>query len=141
MTRRFSIVLFLIVMFAGCVYDYPVLPDKFSAIQKQTFDRACTGSCHAGSLSSTNGFLLLNQDSAYSQLFYTHIRQNTVRILQYPALVVPFHPDSSYLIFKLTLPENNDSDGYYMPNNNTGHIPQNEIDAIISWIKRGAPND
>ena len=131
-------------MYAGCVYNYPVLSDKFSAIQKQVFNKRCLGACHTGDLSDPSppkAQLPLQSDSAYSQLLYNHILQDSARVSQYPALVVPFHPESSYLVFKLTLPENNDVDGDYMPNNNTGHLPQEQIDAVISWIKRGAPKD
>ena len=128
-----------VLIYSGCVYDYPVLSDKFSAIQKQTLTPRCSAaSCHGD---GTNGpYLVLLPDSSYTQLLY-HIIQNTTKISQYPRLVVPFHPDSSYLVYKLTLPQNNDVDGAYMPNDNRGHLPQDQIDAIISWIKRGAPND
>ena len=59
----------------------------------------------------------------------------------FSALVVPGNPDSSFLVYKLTKATGEVQYGALMPNNNTGQIPQNQIDAIIRWIKRGAPND
>jgi hypothetical protein len=136
---------YIIIVFLGCAYDVQPLSDKFSDIQKNTLTPYCTASgCHTGDLSNSippAAQLSLEPDSAYNQLLYNHPIQNFVAAGKYRALVVPFKPDSSYLLFKLTLAVTNDSDGAYMPNNNTGHIPQAQIDAITSWIKKGAPND
>lgn len=131
----------LAMLFAGCggsTDPLPILSDKFFAIQKQTLSQTCaSGSCHGD---GTKGpFLWLTPDSAYNQLLFSHPIENDEGAKKYKALVVPFKPDSSFLVVKITNPT--PLEGALMPNNNTGRLPQNQIDAIISWIKRGAPND
>ena len=127
-------------LFAGCTHDsfpLPVLSDKFSDIQKQTFDRSCNGGgCHDAG--TQKAFLCLAPDSSYNQLRFHQIQ--TIG-KAFSALVVPGNPDSSFLVFKLVKANGSVDYGTLMPNNNTGSLPQNQIDAIISWIRRGAPND
>ena len=134
----------LIFLFAGCgdtSAPLPVLSDKFSDIQKQTLDRSCaTAGCH---LDGTKGpFLWLNRDSAYNQLLFTHRIENDEARKKYRALVVPGQPDSSFLFEKIADPNLsiNNPLGERMPQRKSP-LPQNEIDAIKNWIKRGAPND
>lgn len=118
----------------------PVLSDKFADIQKQTLDKSCGYSpCHAGQ-PKAEAFLWLDHDSAYNQLLFNHKIQDNQVAKEFRSLVVPFKPDSSYLIFKLTLPAQSNLYGDPMPSRRS-KLPQNQIDAIISWIKRGAPND
>ncbi len=145
MLMRFPFVWIIILLCVSCTYDYlpsPVLSDKFSDIQKQTFNISCAYSgCHDSS--QTAGALLsLVADSAYNQLLYTHPIQNFIGAAQYKALVVPGKPDSSFLVEKLTDPalNPNNPEGDRMPSR-LNALPQNQIDAIISWIRRGAPND
>ena len=138
--RRFFVIVFaLIFIYAGCVYNYPLLSDKFSAIQKQTLTPRCSSpSCHGD---GTKGpFLWLKPDSSYNQLLYNHpVDNDSAKSLNYKVLVVPYKPDSSFLVTKITL-EGKNGFGELMPQR--GHrLPQEQIDAIISWIKRGAPND
>ncbi len=139
MRRGSVIILFFLLTYAGCVYDYPVLSDKFSAIQKQTLSAHCSSSsCHGD---GTKGpFLWLRADSAYNQLLFNHqISNDSARSLNFRVLVVPYKPESSFLVTKLTLDESNGF-GELMPSRHE-RLPQAQIDAIISWIKRGAPND
>lgn len=140
------IVFVSVLIYSGCVYDYPVLSDKFSAIQKQTLNKHCLGACHVGDIrdpvSQPLALLSLQADSAYQQLLFNHPVYNQLAIdKHFIALVVPYKPDSSFLVTKITLnaPEP-DGFGDPMPSRNE-HLPQNQIDAIISWINRGAPND
>ncbi len=127
--------------YAGCVYNYPVLSDKFSAIEKQTLSSHCaSSSCHGD---GTKGpFLWLKADSAYNQLLFNHeITNDSARSLNYKVLVVPYKPEASFLVTKITLEQTNGNGfGELMPSRHD-RLPQDQIDAIISWIKRGAPND
>jgi hypothetical protein len=145
MVKRFQLALCMILFLIGCTYDYvglPVLSDKFSDIQKQTFNKSCAYSgCHDSS-QMPGALLSLVADSAYNQLLYTHPIQNSVGAAKYKALVVPGSPDSSFLVEKLVDPllSPDSLEGDRMPSRKNV-LPQNEIDAIISWIRRGAPND
>jgi hypothetical protein len=132
------------VLIAGCggsTAPLPVLSDKFVDIQKQTFEKTCIGGCHSGDQASA--LLWLDHDSAYNQLLFNHEIQCNGTAFKH--LVVPGNPDSSFLVYKITKAPTSQSAnldyGVLMPNNNTGKLPQNQIDAIISWIKRGAPKD
>ena len=137
----FSIVVISFV-FLGCgsaTDPLPILSDKFSDIQKQTLDKSCGyAPCHAAQ--KAEAFLWLDKDSAYKQLLFNHAIQDNQVAKLYKSLVVPFKPDSSYLVFKLTLGSQSNLYGDHMPSRKS-KLPQNEIDAIISWIKRGAAND
>lgn len=114
----------------------PVLSDKFSDIQKRLITPTCgVSGCHGGDFPSA--LLDLTADSAYKSLM-THEIQNSVAIEKYRALVVPGKPDSSFLYIKITNPVAGEGDR--MPQR-LDKLPQNEIDAIRSWISRGAPND
>ncbi|MFI5263561.1 MAG: hypothetical protein ACHQM6_03500 [Candidatus Kapaibacterium sp.] len=130
----------VIVILAGCSHAIDALPplsDKFSDIQQQTFNRSCNGpSCHDAI--TQKSLLCLAPDSSYNQLMHHVVQQNGKA---FSKLVIPGNPDSSFLVYKLTKATGDVLYGALMPNNNTGQIPQNQIDAIISWIRRGAPND
>src|SRR5579872_3640431 len=144
MVMRIFFIWSIILLYAGCTYDHlslPVLSDKFSDIQKQTLTPSCAyAGCHDSS-QMPGALLSLVADSAYNQLLYTHPIQNSVGVMKYRALVVPGYPDSSFLVEKLidqTLSPDN-LEGDRMPSR-LNALPQNQIDAIISWIRRGAPN-
>ncbi|MDP4221015.1 MAG: hypothetical protein Q8916_01080 [Bacteroidota bacterium] len=127
------------ILYAGCsspTTPLPVLSDKFSDIQTQTFNKSCAkGGCHDAN--SQQALLCLTTDSCYSQLMHHQIQAIGKK---YRALVVPGFPDSSFLVYKLTTNQTTIDYGEAMPQR-LNHLPQNQIDAIISWIKRGAPND
>ena len=113
-----------------------VLSDKFADIQKQTLNGSCArSSCHVGS--SPKALLNLEMGKAYSQLMNNPI-QNDAALKRYSRLVVPFKPDSSFLYIKLTNPKADE--GELMPQR-LGTLSKEEIEAIKSWITRGAPND
>ncbi|MEI8135404.1 MAG: hypothetical protein WCH46_10110 [bacterium] len=59
---------------------------------------------------------------------------------KFQKLVIPGNPDSSFLYYKITTSTNTIEYGERMPSRLTA-IAQNQIDAIKSWILRGAPND
>jgi hypothetical protein len=140
MLKTYQIVCGIVLLSMGCTYDHfalPVLSDKFSDIQKQTFNARCNGGgCHDAS--TQKALLCLAPDSSYNQLMTHVIQQNGTA---FKSLVVPHNPDSSFLVYKLTKATGDFEYGALMPNDNTGSLPQNQIDAIISWINRGAPND
>lgn len=141
----FAAVISLVSIECGSSTDpLPVLSDKFSDIQSRTLDRSCAYTdCHIGDYSDSDfpkAFLSLQRDSSYNQLLFNHKIQDDQVAKEFKALVVPFEPDSSYLIFKLRLPGQSNLYGDPMPSRQSS-LPSNEIDAIISWIRRGAPND
>lgn len=114
----------------------PVLSDKFTDIQARIITPTyAAGGCHSGSFPAA--LLDLTQDSAYKSLLQRKI-QNSVGVEKYKALVVPFEPDSSFMYIKITDPTT--LEGERMPHRES-KLAQNEIDAIRSWILRGAPND
>lgn len=125
----------------GCNNSNPVqqtpLSDKFSAIQARLLTPTCAASgCHSGSFPAA--LLNLEAPNAYASLRNNPI-QNSVAVEMYKGLVVPGKPDSSFLCMKVmgTLTT---GEGERMPQR-LNKLPQNEIDAIVSWIARGAPND
>src|SRR5882672_8508985 len=105
MLIRIHVLWGLIAIFTGCTHEpipLPVLPDKFSDIQKQTLNPSCAyGACHDNS--SAKSLLSLEADSSFNQLLYNHVIQADTPRSKFKALVVPFEPNSSYLLYKLTL--------------------------------------
>jgi len=141
----FGYVAIALLVFVGCggnTGPLPVLSDKFHDIQAQTFDKSCIGSgCHDAATAMQKLIPCLLADSSYFDLCNNKIQANQGGPITFKKLVVPYQPDSSFLVYKLTQANGSPEYGALMPNNNTGKLPQNQIDAIISWIKRGAPND
>ena len=137
---------FIVLIIAGCVYTVqplPVLSDKFYDIQQRTFNKSCVSACHDGDIGNIvppKALLSLQADSAYNQLLFNHKIQSDIVAEQFKGLVVPGDPDASYLVYKLKLKTSSILYGDPMPSRKES-IPQNEIDAIVSWIKRGAPRD
>jgi hypothetical protein len=128
------------IIYFSCTYTVEPLPDKFSDIQKRTLDKYCAYSgCHFGDITEAQALLSLQSDSSYNQLLGSHDIQNDSALKKFRVLVVPYYPDSSFLVTKITLLATNGY-GDPMPSRQQ-HLPQNQIDAIISWIKRGAPKD
>ena len=127
--------------FGGCgnsTSTQPVLSSKFSDIQKQTFSGSCAiGGCHDAA--SQKSLLCLTKDSCYSQLM-----DHTIQALQgtrkFTKLVYPGKPDSSFLVYKLTISQTTTEYGSPMPQG-FKPLPQNQIDAIRTWIANGAQND
>lgn len=112
-----------------------MLSDKFHDIQSRLLTPSCAYSgCHDG---NHPPYLSLQTGLAYNNLLHAKV-QNSVADTIYKALVVPGEPDSSFLYIKITAPIAGEGDR--MPDRLT-KLPQNEIDAIRSWIARGAPND
>jgi hypothetical protein len=137
---KYSIfVCFIAVFFMGCSEDggtVTPLSDKFSDIQKRTFDKTCnSSSCHGGSF--PKALLDLTTVNSYNELLSSKI-QNTSAEIRYPGLVVPGKPDSSFLYIKVKGPRSDE--GAQMPERLSA-LPSAEIEAIRSWIQRGAPND
>jgi len=112
------------------------LDDKFSAIQARVLTPSCANSsCHGGS--SPKALLDLTAGNSYNELLGSSI-QNTAAKNRYPGLVVPGKPDSSFLYIKVKGPRSDE--GAQMPERLSA-LPAAEIEAIRSWIQRGAPND
>jgi hypothetical protein len=97
--------LFFALFFAGCggsTEPPKVFSSRFSDIQVQTFNGSCaTSGCHDASV-QPQALLCLTSDSCYSQLM-THEIQAIQGAQKFTRLVVPGSPDSSFLMYKLTL--------------------------------------
>ncbi len=135
---KFVMILAMIVSLYGCSETTTVtpLPDKFSDIQTRTFDKNCnSSSCHGGTF--PKALLDLRPDSSYNELLGS-FSQNTAAKSRYPRLVVPGKPDSSFLYIKVKGPRSDE--GAQMPERLSA-LPAAEIEAIRTWILRGAPND
>src|ERR1051325_5327029 len=116
----------------------PVLSSKFSDIQKQTFTISCAyGGCHDAL--SQKALLCLTRDSCYNQLM-NHSIQALQGSRRFTKLVYAGNADSSFLIYKLTLPSSSVAYGDPMPQR-LPKLPQNQIDAIVKWINDGAQNN
>lgn len=137
--KQCIVVCFIAFFFIGCSNDGGTstpLPDKFSDIQTRTFDKSCNNSsCHGGSF--PKALLDLTSAKSYEQLLGNQI-QNSAAKTRYRALVVPGKPDSSFLYLKVKGPRSDE--GAQMPERLSA-LPPAEIEAIRSWILRGAPND
>jgi hypothetical protein len=137
------LILISLLLYIGCDNSSdsgsePVLSSKFSDIQKQTFNKSCAnGGCHDAVKQSA--LLCLTQDSCYSQLMNHSIQASQGAAKNFTHLVVPGKPDSSFLIYKLTLSGFTVQYGDRMPYQSS--LPQNQIDAIVKWINDGAKND
>jgi len=129
------------IFFAGCGNPPgppPVLSSKFSDIQQQTFNKSCAiGGCHDAG--TQKALLCLTQDSCYNQLM-NHPIQAIQGTRKFTKLVSPGNPDSSFLVYKLTITQTTIEYGTLMPQG-FPPLPQNQIDAIKTWISNGAKND
>src|SRR5437763_4851716 len=106
----FVFILFLFV-YSGCggsgtnpPQGGDTLSNKFSDIQKTTFNTSCStnsASCHGDSTAKSG--LDLQAGVAYYQLMH-HVISENVSGTKYKRLVVPGFSDSSFLIEKLTDP-------------------------------------
>src|SRR4249920_559906 len=132
--------LLLTILFAGCggsTDPQPVLPSKFSDIQQQTFNKTCSiGGCHDAT--AQKSLLCLTGDSCYIQLM-NHQIQAFQGARKFTKLVVPGKPDSSFLLYKLTITQTSVEYGTPMPQGYPS-LPQNQINAIRTWIADGAKN-
>ncbi len=132
----------LCLSFTGCAYDHLSeitipLSDKFSDIQERVISKTCAISgCH--SQEDQKALLSLVDSVSYRNLL-NHKIENEEAVLLYRALVVPGKPDSSFLYQKIAgRPPVNQ--GEQMPQR-LNPLSQSDINAIKSWILRGAPND
>ena len=112
------------------------IPDTtFSSIQKAVFHESCSApSCHG---SGAKGGLSLLAGESYTQLAGV---PSTLDKKNFPPFlrVKPGHPDSSFLLVKLTAPDS--SQGEIMPKG-SDRLSRSQIDAIRRWILAGAPNN
>ncbi len=141
-SKQLLAIVFVCVSITGCYYDHLAetttpLPDKFSDIQARVISQTCAISgCH--NQADQKSLLSLDDSVSYRNLL-THKIENEEAVLLFRALVVPGKPDSSFLYTKIAgRPPINQ--GEQMPQR-LNPLPQAEIDAIKSWILRGAPND
>jgi hypothetical protein len=115
----------------------PAIEPKLSVIQVQIFERGCNYSqCHGAGPSEEA--LELAAGKAYEELI-NKVAQNAAARSEGRKLVVPGKPEESFLVTKLRLPLD-EKYGVVMPRG-TGGVKQNEYNAIVEWIRRGALND
>jgi hypothetical protein len=141
--RRRSLVLFagaaLAAAACGTPKDLPTAPDggtpdptaTLSRLQAEIFSPTCAlAGCHASAAPQLG--LDLAPGRTYSNVV-------SVRSAQAGNLnrIEPFNPDSSYLVWKIRGdPGITDS---RMPQGGT--LSAEEIQLIVDWVRRGAPND
>ena len=126
---------------AGCgnPKDLPTAPDggtpdptaTLSRAQAEVFSPRCaTAGCHASAAPQLG--LDLSPGRTYSMVV-------GVRSVQAGSLnrVEPFNPDSSYLIWKIR--GDAGITGSRMPQG--GQLTADEIQLLVDWVRRGAPND
>jgi len=116
----------------------------FSDIQKNIFTQSCAtgGNCHIDSTSGSSGAGLdLRAGVAYYQLMH-HVIQQNVAGTQWQKIVVPNRPDLSFIVEKISDASLHSGSalGERMPQR-LPPLPQNQINSIVSWIKRSALNN
>lgn len=115
----------------------PAIEPKLSVIQVQIFEKGCNYSqCHAAGQSEQG--LELAAGKAYGELV-NKLSNNAAARSEGRLLVVPGKPEESFLVMKLRGPLDAKY-GPVMPRGTEG-ARQNEYDAIVEWIRRGALND
>lgn len=115
----------------------PAIEPKLSVIQVQIFEKGCNYSqCHAAGQSEEA--LELAAGKSYGELV-NKLSYNVAARSEGRILVVPGKPEESFLVTKLRGPLDAKY-GAVMPRGGTG-ARQNEYDAIVEWIRRGALND
>jgi hypothetical protein len=115
----------------------PAIEPRMSVIEAQILERTCVGSqCH--SAGQSDDALELTGGRAYAELVNKPAFNAAARA-EGRILVVPGKPDESFLVMKLKGPLD-PRYGALMPRGTQG-VKQNEYDAIVEWIRRGALND
>jgi hypothetical protein len=115
----------------------PVIEPRLSVIQAQIFERGCNFSqCHAAGQAEEG--LDLGKEKAYDELV-NKLSHNVAARSEGRILVVPGKPEESFMVMKLRGPLD-PKYGVVMPRGSDG-ARQNEYDAIVEWIRRGALND
>lgn len=104
---------------------------SFSSIQREIFDRHCVKDCHEGA--SAGASLQLSRGRSHASLVNVRSQQIASQIR-----VVPGDPARSYLVKKL-------AGGIGIVGDQMPKLaplrPTSEVDAVRSWIARGAPDD
>ena len=119
---------------AGCPGP---IPPRLSALQERLFTPSCTfSSCH--SASGHAGELVLERPGSHQQLVGAAPAQEQAAregLLR----VAPGDPDRSFLVIKLQkgMPARY---GKHMPDTN-GQLGDDELAAVVEWIRRGALDD
>lgn len=120
---------------AGCAGDGPpaeTATSTFDLVQRDIFDVRCaTGGCHD---SATAGGLNLESGRSFANLVGVS-PVNRAAAAAGLQLVVPFDPERSFLLVKLTSP--GPGEGSRMPLNGAALSPA-DIDLVRSWITDGA---
>lgn len=106
---------------------------RYTWVQKNIFSPVCAVYCHRGA-SAPKG-LQLDAVNAYQ-------RTVGMKSVEVPALTLikPGDPMNSYLYLKV-IPSDPRRVGERMPLNEPPYLPAEKLEAIRSWIARGAPRD
>jgi len=103
----------------------------FSRVQNEVFDVSCAlAGCHAGSAPQAG--MDLSAGRAYGNV--VGVRSTERSDLN---RIEPFSLDASYMVKKLR----GDPDIIGSPMPLGGSITQAQMDLVVSWVLRGAPND
>jgi hypothetical protein len=115
----------------------PAIEPRLSVIQAKVLGPGCTLSqCHAAG--QADEALELAEGRSYEELV-NKAANNPAARSEGRILVVPGKPEESFLVMKLRSPLDSKY-GVVMPRGSEG-AKQNEYDAIVEWIRRGALND
>lgn len=132
----------LLLLFGSCgkdnspVGESPRVLPHLSSIQQEVFNLSCAlPSCHGSS--GNRGRLILDEGKSHANLVDVFPENDAARAAGYRR-VVPFKPDSSFLVIKLVDPA--PEFGTPMPQSG-GRLPEETIEVIREWIRRGALND
>lgn len=106
---------------------------RYTWVQQNIFTPICAAYCHRGA-SAPKG-LQLDAVNAYQRL----VGMPSVEV---PALtrIKPGDPTNSYLYLKV-IPSDPRRVGERMPLNEPPYLPAEKLEALRSWIARGAPRD
>lgn len=129
-------------LFTACGPEPLVPPKNFTEMNEKILFPSCGkfSSCHSDAgASNANNLNMSTKEKAYMNLVNANA-ENMQAKMEGRKRVLPGNPAESFLIIKLTLPNDNGPYEARMPEQNPP-LDQVYIDAIRDWIARGAPND
>jgi len=137
MCRRVIAALTLSVAAVGCG---PAEPPGFQQISQTILSPSCaTSACHARPDRLAGAGLVLETDVAWANMVDKPVQSGAWPIkLARLMRVAPGDPDASALMLTLR-PTAELSEDLHMPP--IRPLPDDQVEAIRSWIERGAPND
>ncbi len=112
----------------------PETASTFSSVYSTILAPQCAGPCHHAGTTQPTTFTMSDSQTTYDVLMGFH-GEHPSESMTVP-FITPGDPSMSFLYLKVS---GNPSAGAQMPLG--GMLPQNEIDAVGTWITQGANND